>query len=119
MKRAAPFVVGEQNIVAFRINHSHGPAQVVVDDRREDQAEALAALPAPWQGIERDAVVSKGQNTSLHDSKSHEEDTDANNRSPANSEASVTDCQSDSADAESANGWRRRELNPRPAMHPR
>ena len=85
----------------------------------EDQADALAGLPTPWQDIGRNASDFRGREASLADSDQQQEEVDTNNRSPANCEASGVDCQSDSADAEMANGWRRRELNPRPAMHPR
>ena len=85
----------------------------------EDQAEALAGLPAPWQEYGRNCAVSREQNTSLGDTTCHEAGVGQNNGSPGKTGASGVVCQSDSADAESAKGWRRRELNPRPAMHPR
>jgi hypothetical protein len=53
------------------------------------------------------------------DTESHDEGEGTNNKSPVKNGASVASCQSESADAETDEAWRRRELNPRPAMHPR
>ena len=80
----------------------------------EDQAKALSALPAPWQGIGRDAVVSDGQSVTQSDTTKHEDDTGTNNRSPVKNGASVAGCQPRSANADHDQKRRTRDSNPQP-----
>ncbi|GAA4470059.1 hypothetical protein GCM10023156_62980 [Novipirellula rosea] len=85
----------------------------------DDQAKALACLPTTWQGIGRDSTGGDGHSVAEPDAGSQDEASGGNNKSPVKNEAFVGSCQSETADAETDEKWRRRELNPRPAMHPR
>jgi len=84
-----------------------------------DQAKALALLPTPWQGIGGDCAGARGHSGVLDDSDCHAEGAGTKSRSPVKNGAFDSFCQSKSAGAEIDQEWRRRELNPRPAIRPR
>jgi len=84
----------------------------------QDQAEAVANLPIPWQRSGSDSSVPSGQNKSAPDigSPSAGDDRKAvNTGSAASSDANQ---QKKSPPVKDGDQWRRRGLNPRPAIFP-
>lgn len=83
----------------------------------EDQAKALAELPSPPESLQyiystSDGVA--GHKPSLPVIACRDETQSQETLNPCEGRGYDVACQSVSADGKTANGWRRRELNPRP-----